>query len=182
MTLLANHSMTNSAKFFCSVGVLIGAKCLLASESIQTINSEAGGLYAYKTKFQQSIVGPIGQNNDHRLLKCNKIAIKEVISDNVASHHFEIQNKIKDVGIEDMSKRMYNQEFNEGPFPSSRSQRDEISIFWEDKRLLSLMGESTRRIEDHYELPLPFRNDSNMPNNRHQTLQQARKKCKLIGS
>ena len=33
-----------------------------------------------------------------------------------------------------MSKRMYNQEFSEGPFPPSKS----IRMSWEDKRFLSL--------------------------------------------
>ena len=114
----------------------------------QIINSGAGGPYAYKTKLGWCIVGPIGQKNDDRFLKYNKIAVKEVISNNVTSHHFEIQNKIKDVDIEDMFKRMYNQEFNEGISPPSRSQGDEISISWEDKRLLSLMDESAKRIGD----------------------------------
>ena len=58
-----------------------------------------------------------------------------------------------------MFKRMHSQEFNEGPLTPSRSQGDEISISWENKRFLSLMDESAKRIGDHYELPLPFRND-----------------------
>ena len=67
---------------------------------------------------------------------------------------------------------MYSQEFNEGLFPPSRRQGGEISISWEDKRFLSLIDESAKRIRDHYELPLPFRNDPKMLNNRHQALQR----------
>ena len=100
------------------------------------------------------------------------MAVKEVISDNMASHHFEIQNRIKDVGIEDMFKRMYSHKFNEGLFPPSRSQGDETSISWEDKRFLSLMDKSAKRIEDHYELPLLLRKDQKRPNNRHQALKR----------
>ena len=66
---------------------------------------------------------PIGQKNGDRSLKLNKIAVKQVISDNVASHHFEIRNKIKDA-----DKRMFNEEFNEERFPSIRNQGNEISI------------------------------------------------------
>ena len=76
------------------VGALIGSNCLQALEPTQIINSEADGPYAYKTELGWCIVGLIGQNNDDRSLKCNKIVVKEVISGNVANHHFEIQNKI----------------------------------------------------------------------------------------
>ena len=62
----------------------------------------------------------------------------------MTSHNFEIQNKVKDVGIEDMLKRMYYQEFNEGPFLASRRQGYEISISWNDKRFLSL-SETTQK-------------------------------------
>ena len=71
-----------------------------------------------------------------------------------------------------MFKRMYSQKFNEGLFPPSRRQGGEISISWEDKTFLSLINESAKRIRDHYELPLPFRNDPKMLNNRHQALQR----------
>ena len=71
---------------------------------------------------------PIGQKNGDRSLKLNKIAVKQVISDNVAGHHFEIRNKIKDADKEDMFKRMFNEEFNEERFPSIRNQGNEISI------------------------------------------------------
>ena len=67
---------------------------------------------------------------------------------------------------------MYSQEFNEGLFPPSRRQGGEISISWEDKTFLSLINESAKRVRDHYELPLPFRNDPKMLNNRHQALQR----------
>ena len=137
--------------------VQIGANCLQALEPTQIIKSEAGGPYTYKTKLGWCILRPIGQKNDNRSLTCNKIAVKEVISNNVASHHFEIQNKIKDVGTEDTFQRMHSQEFNEGLFPPSKSQGGEISISWEDKRFLSQMDESAKRIGDHYELPLSFR-------------------------
>ena len=43
-------------------------------------------------------------------------------------------------------------------------QGDEMSISWEDKRFLSLMDESAKRIGDQCELPLPFGNDSKMLN------------------
>ena len=67
-------------------------------------------------------MGPTGQKNDHRSLKCSKIAVKEVFLDNMSNYHFEFQNKIKDVGIEHIFKSIYNQELNEGFFTPSRTQ------------------------------------------------------------
>ena len=112
------------------VNVLIGPNCLQALEPTQIIRSEVAGPYKFKTKLGWCILGPIGQKNDDSFLKCNKIAAKEAISDNVASHHFEFQ----DVGKEDMSKKMYNHKFDEGLFRPSRSKGEEINIFREDKR------------------------------------------------
>ena len=51
------------------VGVLIGVNYLQALEPTQIINSEAGGPYVYKSKFEWYIVRPIGQKNVDRSLK-----------------------------------------------------------------------------------------------------------------
>ena len=61
------------------VGALIGTNCLQALEPLEIFNSEAGGPYAYKAKSQWCIVGQIGQKNDDRFFKCNKLAVKEEI-------------------------------------------------------------------------------------------------------
>ena len=98
-------------------------------EATQIFNSEAGGLYACKTKFGWCIGGPTGQENDNRSLKCSKIAVKEVFSDNVLNHHFEFENEIKDVGIEHIFKKIYNQELNEGFFTPSRDKEIKSTFF-----------------------------------------------------
>ena len=60
------------------------------------------------------IVGPIGQGNSGKeTMKFNRIAVKEINSSNLANHHFQIKTEIKDVSIEEMFKKMYNQHFCE---------------------------------------------------------------------
>ena len=99
----------------------------------------------------------------------------------MASHHFETKKKT-DAGIEDMFKRMYNQEFNEGPFPRSRSKRNEIRISWKDKRFLKLVDKLIKSIGDCHELHLPLRNDPKMTYNRMKHLKKARKKSNFLWS
>ena len=82
------------------VDVLIGANCLPALEPTELIGSEAGGPYAYKEKLAWCIVAPIGQGNSGKeTTTCNRIAVNEINSSNLANHHFQIKTEVKDVGI-----------------------------------------------------------------------------------
>ena len=159
------------------VGVLIGANCLPALEPTEFIRSEAGGPYAYKTKLGWCIVGPIAQGNSGKeTITCNRIVVKDINSSNLANHHFQIKTEVKDVGIEEMFKKMYNQDFCEDKLVTlgqSVKQSCDSVISWEDKRFLNLMNRATRMVSGHYELPLPFKNDDTiLPNNRYQALQR----------
>ena len=76
------------------VDVLIGANCLPALEPTELIGSEAGDPYAYKTKLGWCIVGPIGQGKSGKeTMTCNRIAVKEINSSNLANHHFRSKQK-----------------------------------------------------------------------------------------
>ena len=109
-------------------------------------------------------------------MTCNRIAVKEINSSNLANHHFQIKTEVKDVGIEEMFKKMYNQDFCEDKLVTlgqSVKQSCDSIISWEDKRFLNLMNRATRMVFGHYELPLPFKNDdTTLPNNRYQALQR----------
>ena len=146
-------------------------------EPTEFIRSEAGGPYAYKTKLGWCIVGPIAQGNSGKeTMTCNRIAVKDINSSNLANHHFQIKTEVKDVGIEEMFKKMYNQDFCEDKLVTlgqSVKQSCDSIISWEDKRFLNLMNRTTRMVSGHYELPLPFKNDdTTLPNNRYQALQR----------
>ena len=156
------------------VRVLIGANCLPALEPTEFIRSEAGGPYAYKTKLGWCIVGPIAQGNSGKeTMTCNRIAVKEINSSNLANYHFQIKKEVKDVGIEEMFKKMYIQDFCEDKLLSlgqSVKQSCDSITSWEEKKFLNL---TTIVVSGHYEFPLSFKNDdTTLPNNRYQALQR----------
>ena len=119
------------------VGVLIGANCLPALEPTEFIRSEDCGPNAYKTKLGWCIVGPITLGNSGKeTMTCNRIAVKEIISSNVANRHFQIKTEVKDVGIEEIFKKMYNQDFCEDKLVTlgqSVKQSCDSIISWEAK-------------------------------------------------
>ena len=139
--------------------------------------SEAGGPCAYKTKLGWCIAGPIGQGvSGKETMTCNRLAVKEINSSNLENHHFQIKTDVKDFGIEEMLKKMYNQDFCEDKLvtldQSIKQCRDSI-ISCEYKKFLILMNKTARMISRHYELPLPFENDDvALPNNRFEALQR----------
>ena len=44
---------------------------------------------------------------------CNRIAVKETNLNNLANHHFQIKIEVKDVDIEGIFMKMYNEDFCE---------------------------------------------------------------------
>ena len=93
----------------------------------------------------------------------------------MANHCFIAKNAVQDASISTMLKEMYESEFNE-----SASERRALSI--EDKKILRIMEERGRKVEGHYEMPLPFRHDdTNLPNNPLQAVRRlASVKNKLL--
>ena len=121
------------------------------------------------------IVGSIGQGNSGKeTMKCNRIAVKEINSSNLSNHHFQIKTEVKDAGIEEMFKKMYNQDFREDKLVTldqSVKQSCDSIISWEDTKFLTLINRTTKMVSGHHELPLPFKNDdTTLPNNRYQAL------------
>ena len=48
-------------------------------------------------------------------MKCNRIAVKDVISGKVAFHHFKIDNRLKrsEIGVKEMFERIFHNDFSE---------------------------------------------------------------------
>ena len=149
------------------IGILIGGNCPLALEPTEVIPSGNGGPYAYKTKLGWCIMGPI----TGRVLAsaaCNKIAVKNVADQHVASHYFCIPTRVRDQSITNQLTRMYQHDFNEV---------GDLSILkgasQEDIKFLKTMEENVEKVDGHYQLPLPFRNSDVMfPNNKPQVIQR----------
>ena len=94
------------------VGLLIGANCMKALEPTQIIHSVGGGPYAYKSRLGWCIVGPINCITEEITMSCNRVAVKDV-SSKLASHHFAMENSIKNISLEKMFQTIYQHDFSE---------------------------------------------------------------------
>ena len=157
-------------------GMLNGANCLKALEPVEMITSQDGGSYAYKTKLGWCIVGPIGSNKNGEALRCNRIAVKDAITGKLLSHHF-VKNpgyKMRDIGVEEMFRKIYHNDFCEEVHLSTRGilgDMEEISK--DDKMFLAIVEKGTKKVDDHYEVPLPYRDRNlELPNNKEQVIRR----------
>ena len=79
---------------------MIGANCMKALEPTNIIHSEAGNPYAYKTRLGWCVVGPINCISKRITTSCNHVAVRNVASSKLASHHFAMEESVKDVSFE----------------------------------------------------------------------------------
>ena len=150
------------------VELLIGANCLRALEPQEVISSQYDGPYAFKTRLGWCIVGPITEGYQDRRFHCNKIAVEDTSTGNISKHDFEIEKSIKENGISDLLKKLYNADFTESKTTLTNGINENLTeVSTEDIAFLKLMDSKCSRSGDHYELPLPFRDeDINLPNNK----------------
>ena len=95
------------------VGLLIGDNCMKSLEPTRIIHDESGGPYAYKTRLGWCVVGPIDCISKGITTSCNCVAVRDIASSKLASHHFAIEKSVKDVSLEEMFQAMYRDDFNE---------------------------------------------------------------------
>ena len=77
-----------------------------ALEPTRIIHSEGSGPYAYKTRLG-CVVGPINCISKGITTSCNFVAVRDVASSKLASHHFAMEKSGKDVSLEEMFQAMY---------------------------------------------------------------------------
>ena len=150
------------------IGILIGGNCPLALEPIQVISSKDGGPYAYKTKLGWCVMGPIHDVSSSKLT-CNKIAVRNIADQSIATHYFCVPQEAKDQSLTKMLARIYEHDFNENGDSSLINLTSQ-----EDLKFLNIMEKNVVMKDGHYQLPLPFRNpDVEFVNNRSHVLQRA---------
>ena len=91
------------------IEMLIGANYMKALEPLEIISSRNDGPYAHRTKLGWCLVGPTVNNSSNKSLKYNHIAVKDVILEQVGSHHFKIDNRLKrsEIGVKEIFERMF---------------------------------------------------------------------------
>ena len=145
------------------IGLLIGSNCPKALEPKDFIVSEHGGPYAMKTFAGWTVVGPLKAVQNHTQLSCSRIYVKEVNSGTIADHHFMFHSQVKEVLTPTSVNKMMELEFHE------RSNDNCLGYSVEDHRFLEIMNKECQRVDGHYQLPLPLRDqDAYIPNNREQ--------------
>ena len=86
-------------------------------------------------------------------------------AENVPSnHHFTLSTPVKDISLTQSLQEMYKHDFPEES-SEKMSLSNEVLIF------MATMRDSIKKVNGHYQLPLPFRNPNlNIPNNREQAV------------
>ena len=157
------------------VGLLIGANFMKALESLKVILSVDDDPYAYQTRLGWCIVGPILNMVDKRSVACNRAAVIDTTSSNISSHHFVMEETMKEVSLEEMFQIMYKNDFKEASTIklNSRVMKDAEKVSSEDKRFLQIVEEKMTKAGEHYIVSLPFQNESlDMANNRKQAIKR----------
>ena len=86
----------------------------------------------------------------------------------LAKHSFAAQIRVKNVGTGNLLKKLYEADFTEKNTKAiSQVPQDLEETSTEYRRFLDLMDTETRKIVNHYQLPLTFKNSTfSLPNNR----------------
>ena len=145
------------------IGLLIGGDCKKALEPLEVIPSQGNGPFATRSVLGWCFTGSVEYDSECEMnINCNRIAIRDVCTQELGTHHLVHKEKVKEVMIADYLKQMYMSDFNEVAGNS-----EEKGLSQEDKKFLRIMREGITMIDGHYQLPLPLRDPGvKMPNNR----------------
>ena len=151
--------------------MLIGANCMKTLEPLEIISSRIDGPYTYRTKLGWYIVGPIVNNSCNKSVKCNRRAVKDVISRKFASHHFKIDNRLKrpEIGVKEIFERTFHNDCSEVKQLQLATIGNIEDISKEDKKFLKILETGTKKNGNHFKVPLPFKD---LLNNRNQTVRR----------
>ena len=102
------------------------------------------------------------------------MAVKDVASSKVGSHHFTVENLVKNISLEEMFQRMYKQDFSESEtLISDRILKNLSEISCDDIRFLNIVERETVKRNGHYVVPPTFRDQKPvMPNNKQQAVKR----------
>lgn len=75
----------------------------------------------------------------------------------MASHHFAIQNSVKDVRLEDIFQPMYLYDFREPEYIGTSLLLKSSEVSYEDRKFLDIFTRGTSKKDDHDLVSLSFR-------------------------
>ena len=150
-------------------GLLIGANCMKKLEPTRIVQSQDGGPYVYKRRLGWCVAGPINCTAKKCSASCDRVEVKNVPSSKLGSHHFTVEDSVKDISLEEMFHRMYKEDFSK----SDRILKNVSEISWDDRKCLDIVERRTVKKNGHYVVPLPFHDQELViPNNKQQTVKR----------
>ena len=155
------------------VGLLIGANYMKALEPTKIIHSEGGDPYAYTNRLGWCVVGPINCISKGITTSCNCVVVRDVESSKFASYHFAMEKPVKDISLEETFQAMYRHYFNEPELVRTSTMLKCGEVSHEEKKFMEIFDRGTTKKNDHYVVPLPFRDPSLMlPNDKQHAIQR----------
>ena len=174
-------------------GLLIGVNCPIVFRPIKVVKEGSNGPLAQKAVLGWCIIGPMSKYNlSGKVVRCNRITVVNKAEGHTASHHFVVENSVKEIDCKQMLLDMYEQEFSEQSPKQMRkkmqpvnangyiSSYKNIALSKEDDKFLGKMEKRVTEVDEHYQLPLPFCHENvKMPDNHHQAVQRtmSMRKC-----
>ena len=133
------------------IGLLIGSNCPRALQPMKVRRSEDGGPFAIQTELGWVVQGPrrSSRTPDGRV-KVNRIQAVQNNSD-----------------IHDCFVALYNQDFEHD------NSVTDVGLSMEDRAWLKIVKGGIRHAEGHYEIPMPLKSETPLPDNRAQAEKRA---------
>ncbi|KAI2645448.1 Gag-Pol polyprotein [Labeo rohita] len=126
------------------IDLLIGMNVPKLMEPWRIINSMGNGPFAIRTLLGWVVNGLL--HGEHTCL-------------NMQGKPYVYANRISVEDLNELLIRQFNQDFPENSY-------EKVEMSQEDLRFLQMMDTSAKLKDGHYHLPLPFKRDPDMPNNR----------------
>ena len=149
------------------VGLLIGSNCPTAHEPLQVVPSQGNGPYAMLLRHGWTINGPTEvQLSGSQMISCNWIALQGI----------EYANEVI---LPEAIVKVLQRDFSEYSDCSVDGEDRGFSV--NDAKFMKLMNDNVKLDDGHYVLPLPFKGNPSLPNNKSQALKRAQQqKSKMM--
>ncbi|XP_066911620.1 uncharacterized protein [Clytia hemisphaerica] len=143
------------------VGLLIGSNCAKALEPLKVIPSRGEGPYAFQSRLGWCVVGPLSESKS--LSHSSHLVHSKPDEMTCPScHYYRYEERLKDSSLHEMLQTMYEHDFNEQS--TSEFDRDYSQ---DEKAFIDMMHDQCKFVDGKYVMPLPFREESQLFNNRH---------------
>ena len=124
----------------------------------------------FKTLSARCVVGPIINQTKAGYFVCNRIMLTSANLVKTGRHYFSVLTKVRETSIENILKKIYEHDFVDLSHPYSVNNKINLNydnLSRNNRRFLELMERKSVKIYEHYQLPLPLKdNELVLPNNR----------------